>query len=339
MPAEHAVIELISREIPSGPGRLSTTFTHDAELCAFPGGNLLFTTDEFSGEDHFPVANPFCLGWNITAGAISDIIATGGTPLYYAHALTVDSRWDEPYLRQFCRGVRTVLQHYGTCFIGGDIGTASTFRCTASVIGRPSSRPLCRKGAAPGDLLYLSGKIGAGNFNAALSLFGDSSLRTRLATRGTMRFSLLDICGPVVARYASACIDSSDGVFVAADTLADVNNVGYRIGTLPCITRGKAAARLLHLPETMLFFGECGEYELLFTVHPADEEALLDDLRSHRCSAYRIGEVVEPPSVRNIRDGKIRIDCRGPVPRGRDFSETGEYLKALHTWIQTRQNG
>ncbi|MBN1577787.1 MAG: hypothetical protein JW913_14600 [Chitinispirillaceae bacterium] len=339
MLTEREMIDLISHEIPSGPARLSMPWTHDAEVCAFGAGNLLFTTDEFSAEDHFPASNPRCLGWNIAAGAISDIIATGGTPLYYAHALTVDDAWDGNYLIRFCRGVREVLKRYGVTFIGGDVGRTDRFRCTASVIGKPSQRVLCRTGSAPGDRLYVTGRIGAGNYNAALDLFGGSGRRAAIVAHGAMRFLLLDKCAPVVTRYATACIDTSDGVFLAADTLADVNSSGYRIENLPYSAQGIAAARLLKLPKLLLFLGECGEYELLFSVRPGDEAAMLSEVRKRRCAAYRIGEVVAAQDERTVHDGARRLDLTGLTLRGRDFADTRKYLEALEQWIRTERNG
>ena len=149
MISEKAICELFSSMLPSG--RANDCFESDAEIISLNGApNGLFTTDEFSAEDLFRENDPYLLGWNIAAGAISDILACGGVPLYYAHALTVDPRWDADYLRGLGTGVRDVLQATGARFIGGDCGRFEVWRCTVSVIGWCEGAPVRRRGARPG---------------------------------------------------------------------------------------------------------------------------------------------------------------------------------------------
>ena len=157
MISEKAICELFSSMLPSG--RANDCFESDAEIISLNGTpNGLFTTDEFSAEDLFRENDPYLLGWNIAAGAISDILACGGVPLYYAHALTVDPRWDAAYLRGLGTGVRDVLKATGARFIGGDCGRSEVWRCTVSVIGWCEGAPVRRRGARPGDLdLFVRG--------------------------------------------------------------------------------------------------------------------------------------------------------------------------------------
>ena len=103
------------------------------------------------------------LGWNIAAGAISDIFACGGSPLYYAHALTVSPEWDLGFLERLSDGVRDVLAAADARFIGGDCGRSRTWRCTVSVLGESLGQTVRRRGARCGDRVYLTGRVGAGN--------------------------------------------------------------------------------------------------------------------------------------------------------------------------------
>jgi thiamine-monophosphate kinase len=338
MLGEKKLISLISEHLPSSPERKSAPFSHDAEICRFGESTLLFTMDEFSGEDHFPMSNPFCLGWNITAGAISDIIATGGKPLHYAHALTVGKTWDKHYIQKFCAGVRKVLEHYGGAFIGGDIGSSSVFRCTASVIGKPFERIIGRIGAGAGDLLYSTGRIGAGNVNAAINLYR-SNIHPFLATLSVSRFHLLGDYISLVNRFATACIDTSDGFYNAVTTLADLNNLGYRIDTTPFCKRGTAVAHILRQPELLLFFGECGEYELLFTVHPDQERDLLIEAGKQRCALYPLGTMKRNVLQRDLCNKSGIIDVSRFRFSARDYNNIKQYLKEVTQWIETAENG
>lgn len=328
----------MSRELPSGPGRISGRGTHDAEVCTFEGDRLLFSTDEFSAEDRFPAADPFALGWNIAAGAISDIVATGGTPHYFAHALTVDERWNAAFCMHYCRGVRNVLEHYGTTFIGGDIGRAAAWRCTASVIGTPSGRIIGRQGANAGDHLFVTGSIGGGNFNAAIDLHSDR-LPDPAARFGTVRFRLHAAGIPLVAKWARACIDTSDGLFNALITLADMNRTGFRIDRIPLLKRGIVAAKLLQLPEELLFLGECGEYELLIVVHDGHTAGLLAEADKLKYPLKYIGRLTDTHEGRFLPFGKRPVDVSGLSIRARDYSDTSTYLGAIQQWIATVKNG
>ena len=335
---EKEIITLISRELPSGPGRISGVGTHDAEVCAFNGDRLLFSTDEFSAEDRFPADDPFTLGWNIAAGAISDIVATGGIPRYFSHALTVDDRWNTTFCTRFSRGIRKVLEHYGTTFIGGDIGRSNAWRCTTSVIGIPSDRIVGRAGAAAGDHLFVTGSIGGGNFNAAIDLYSDR-LPGPVPRLGTIRFHLHAAGIPIVSQWATACIDTSDGLCNALLTIADMNRTGFYIDRIPLLQRGVALAKVLRVPEALLYFGECGEYELLFAVPERRVKDLLAEARRVHYPVRRIGRVTAAHEGRMLPVGGRMIDADTFTLRARDFSDTATYLGAMRQWITTVEKG
>lgn len=330
---ENEIITITDTFFPAGKGRLSTPFSHDAEVCSFKGGTLLFTTDEFSDEDLFPCGNPFALGWNIATGAISDIIATGGIPEYYAHALTVGSNWRVPYLKSFCNGVSRVLKNYGVTFIGGDAGKAPVYRCTATVIGKPIRKAVGRRGASAGDYIFCSGRLGGGNFNAALSLYGSEGIMASFANRNVVRFTILKAYAPIIAHCASSCIDTSDGCFRAIETLAQQNMNGYAITHVPLMKRGVIAAKMLSMPVPLLFFAECGEYELLFTIPPERVNAMQKMASSQHCSPIYLGKVTGTPDKKTIHFGKSVFNGASMTIRARDFNNPKSYLKEMIRWI------
>ena len=84
---------------------------------------MLFTTDEFSDEDLFRTDNPYRLGYNLAAATISDVLAVGGTPYAYSHAVKASSSWTSEYVTQLAQGIGAVLKTCGIGSIGGDIGS------------------------------------------------------------------------------------------------------------------------------------------------------------------------------------------------------------------------
>ncbi len=343
--SEHAICELLSGRLPSG--RLNQCFESDAEVIVLNGGQCLFTMDEFSGEDLFREGDARLLGWNIAVGAISDIYACGGRPLYYAHALTVNERWDGRYVGGFGEGVRDVLEATGARFIGGDCGRSRLWRCTVSVLGACDGTPILRRGAAPGDGIYLSGQVGAGNLEAALRLAeagaapGQGLALPAAALAGNpnggpaaswkldwvMRLPVRRQESMLVKKFASACIDTSDGVWAGLNALGDLNGCGYAVADLPYLEAGLDFCGRLSRPRSLLFLGECGEYELLFTVRPEREEPLMAAAREQGCRLHRLGSMTAGP--RSLREEGRTTDLASWHIRARDYATPEEYLEAL----------
>lgn len=255
---ERELIELLSGRMPRANTQINGLFESDAEILKFGDRYLLFSTDEFSDEDLFSTKDPYGLGHNIACAAISDILASGGTPLYYAHSLTVDNRFDKRYMERFSDGVGDVLREAGVGFIGGDFGQADSWRCCVSVIGM-ADKPVLRSGAQAGDHIYITGPIGAGNMQAALGLYHVPF--TGIIPNFTLRMNALED----IRMHATSCIDTSDGLFQSVKMLADMSNTGFALNGIPYLGSGKMLAKLTGLPIEMLALCECGEYELLFT--------------------------------------------------------------------------
>ncbi len=329
MDRENRMIRVIEKMTHGLDGRLNKSFHSDSEIMMFGSKKMLFTTDEFSSEDGFREDDPYSMGWNVAVGAISDILATGGNPLFFAQSLTITSRWNETYLSKFAKGVADVLRKTGTRFIGGDFSTARDWRCTVSIIGELAGQPVLRKGAKAGDSVYISGSVGIGNLEAALSLYGKDHRIKTLVSSVQNRFTPRLKESILMNKYATSCIDTSDGVFNSIKTLCEINNLGFVAEKIPYIKKGLFLAHVMQLPASLLFLGECGEYELLFTVPPDMESAFLQDARQKGMQFFRIARLVENVKTKQMMTGREVIDLSGITFTARDFKNKRTYLKAL----------
>lgn len=329
---EKRLIELVAGAFPSSHLRLNKTFESDAEVVSFSGQQMLFSIDEFSSEDMFRDEDPYSLGWNVAAGAISDISACDGVPLFYGHSMVVSKAWDDVYIKKFSQGVADVLKETKTAFIGGDLGKAEDWRYTAAVIGKPRNKPLSRKGASIGDALYVSGKIGTGNLEAALKFYADDPRFKMAASLIKNRFILRIKESAIIGDYAACCIDTSDGVFNSLNIISEINGVGYEISEPPYIDIGSLGAWAVSLPRELLFLGEAGEYELLFAVKVEQEQEMLMKAKEKGLVFYRIGKIVD--SARTLFNGKRSIDLSRLDIRARDFDDRKEYLKHLIRYLK-----
>ncbi len=320
---EQRLINLITNILGETDCRINKCFESDAEIVRFGEGYLLFTMDEFSSEDMLNAHNPYTLGWNMAIGGISDILACGGIPLFYAHTITVDKNWDEQFVKGLFEGVLSVLKKSNTGFIGGDVGEGNEWRYTVSVIGKLDGKPIMRKGAAPGDIIYISGEIGAGNFQAALKLYPDEQSNII-----TPAFNLRNKESVLIREYATSCIDTSDGLFNVLNTISQINNTGYIIENLPYIQNGLALTKRLSLPKTLLFLAEAGEYELLFTIKPGKEQEFLQKAKANGVLFYRLGQTTPPPARILFEDGQ-KINLEGLNISARDYNSPEEYLSKI----------
>lgn len=335
MNREKKIIELIHRQMPGSSSQENRLFESDSEIINIRGARQLFSMDDFSGEDLMRENDPYQLGWNMAAGSISDILASGGKPKFYAHSLVMADTWPEDYVEKLALGIAQVLKEYKTAFIGGDLGISRAWRYTASVLGDLEGGPLLRSGARVGEGIYLSGRIGKGNVEAGLTLFGGNPLLKGLTGRWKNYVSLRSREAELIKRYSRCCIDTSDGVFDALRAISEMSGTGFRVGSLSYAKRGLLLAKTLRLPKELLFLGECGEYELLFTLSKELEGEFLRAARQERLSFYKLGEVKEP-GIQVLREEEREWDLKDYSLGARDYADPRDYLKGVMAYLRGR---
>lgn len=329
---EKELIHLFLTELPASAYMQNHFFESDAEVLNGPNGKLLFTTDEFSDEDHFRTDDPFRLGYNLAAATISDILAVGGMPYAYSHAVKVASSWNKEYVTQLARGIAAVLEICGIGSIGGDIGMAIQWGYTGICLGF-AENPISRKGAGENDHIYMTGAIGAGNIEAAFSLYNSGKL-VQLGNRFLKNYFPVRLNeSKLIAQWASSCIDTSDGVYSALNTLAEINGLGYCVENLPYLPESKLLCRLLKVPKEVLFMGECGEYELLFSVHPENNKAFLKAAGKENLKFTSIGEFIKV-DTRILNNGNKEWNLGRFTVSARDYDSRQEYLTKLLDFLR-----
>ena len=338
MNREKDIIHLISKLLPRSADQINKCFESDSEILRHGSEFLLFTVDEFSNEDLFRDNDPYTLGWNLAVGTLSDILASGGDPIYYAHSLSVDKdRWDERYLGSFSKGIADVIKISEAGFIGGDTGTSESWHYTGIALGT-AKKPVTRIGTAPGESLYLSGKIGAGNLEAGLKHFSKNPALNRLARNYKTQLNFRGKESKLIRNYATTCIDTSDGLLNSLLTISELNSTGFNIDYLPFISQGIIACKLLSKSILCLFAGECGEYELLFSVKKQDEPRLLAEAKEKGYKFYRLGEVTNKES-RSVKFNDSFIEFNDFEISARDFDSLNNYLDKLEDYLLWKTTG
>jgi thiamine-monophosphate kinase len=201
----------------------------------------------------------YTAGWRSVGASLSDVAAMGGEALaavavYGAPQL----EWDE--LRPFVDGASDVCAATGASYVGGDLDTHEEFTVATTVLGRADA-PVRRDGARPGDVVCVTGSLGRSA--AALRLFaaGDHDRANDL-----FRFEPRVAAGRALAPYASAMMDSSDGLARSLHQLADASDCGFAVESpLPVADAVDAVAESEEdQRELSVFFGE--DFELVCTI-------------------------------------------------------------------------
>lgn len=252
------------------PGQINQLLEADAEiLITDPGKDeyLVLKTDGIYEEIKEGLyEDPYQVGWIGITATLSDIAAVGASPTGLLLSVVLKHDADKNWIEAFQKGINDACSAYGVYVLGGDTNYDKNFSFSSTAVGFiKNKKPMLRKGLKPGDLLYATSSLGLGNAYA-YSKFFDSSLKVNYQPIARLKESLF------ISEYASACIDTSDGLFPALAFLSDLNQAGFNL-EIPLQSLLHKDAKYIHqktgLPSWMLMAGPHGEYELLFSI-PAD---------------------------------------------------------------------
>lgn len=267
-----------------------------------PGHELVVTTDTLVAGRHFPEsAAAHDVGWKSLAVNLSDLAAMGATARWVTLALTLPAA-DEAFLREFARGFFALADREGVALVGGDT-TRGPLSLTVTALGTvPAGTALQRRGAQPGDDLYVSGTPGDAGLGLRLELDqwqDELSVVAREAAlqrlhRPDPRLAL----GTALRGIATACLDISDGLAQDLGHLLRASGVGADL-ELERLPRSAALAAIDPAFADILALTGGDDYELLFTA-PAASRATIDSLAPH-CT--RIGSMTAGGGLRLLRAG------------------------------------
>src|SRR5258708_38571951 len=85
----------------------------------------------------------------------------GGDPRFCLVTLAVPARIAPKWVEDFYGGLLRLAVKTGTALAGGDLAHSDRVACDVMVCGAvPRGKALRRSGARPGDVLYVSGRLG-----------------------------------------------------------------------------------------------------------------------------------------------------------------------------------
>lgn len=223
----------------------------DAAVVAIGGASVVVCVDTLVEGVHFrrDLSTPADVGWKALAVNVSDIAAMGAVARAAVVALHRPPTLSEADVDQLYEGMAEAAQRWGVAVVGGDTSTAGEWAVAVTVLGEvaraagPGSGSgsgarsgsgsgevavVRRSGARVGDVLVLSGRLGAG----AAALWADERGRApdpvHLAAH--RRPQALPLTGVALARAgAVAMVDVSDGLGADARHLCEASGVAAEI--------------------------------------------------------------------------------------------------------------
>lgn len=141
----------------------------DMALVMLGGGRVLVAADQVIAGRHFVPGTPMTLvGRKALARNISDIAAMAAVPACAVATLAMPAGMSEADVLALGEGLRSAAAEFRCPVVGGDIGThavpGAPLVVSVTVLAEPgpSGRVVTRAGARHGDLLCVTGELGAG---------------------------------------------------------------------------------------------------------------------------------------------------------------------------------
>lgn len=198
-----------------------------AVLAPTPGTEQVQVLDTLVEGVHFPAATPAGdIGYRALAVNLSDIAAMGARPRWMTLALTLWDK-DEDWVREFADGLYTAADEHDVALVGGDTTQGDAVVVSLNVTGEvPAGNAVLRRGAQPGDRIFVTGTLG--DAAAGLRLLREGVEDDPLVQR-FRRPAARIAAGLMLPGRAHASIDLSDGFVADLRKLLDASNCGAEI--------------------------------------------------------------------------------------------------------------
>ena len=303
---ESEVIDRISGLLPPAPPEVVVPIGDDCAVLRFGQTSWVAASDMLVSGHHFKDwAAPEDAGYKSVVVNVSDVAAMGGSPRF----VLVSGAAPDPETALRCfEGVMEACEEVGVYPIGGDTTRAGALTVDVAILGELSSPPVLRSGAKAGELLAVTGELGASA--AGLLVLEGGTGRERLVRRHLRPEPRVEAGRAAAGLGASAMMDLSDGLASDLRHVCGRSGVGCRVDLdlLPVAEDTREFIRSLGRdPEELAATG--GEdYELLISA----PRPILDALaRSVEVPVTVIGEVTAGADVVFRRAGEPVEDLSG----------------------------
>lgn len=227
---------------------------------------------------HFsPEEDPRRIGWKALCRAISDLAAMGGEPAHALITIAVSPDVEVARVKGIYAGLRKAARQFDVAIVGGETSRSPGPMFINVALSGSVARGQCvlRSGGRPGDVLYVTGRLGGSITGKHLDF------TPRLAEARWL-----------VSHFRPrAMMDLSDGLAADLPRLAAASHCGFVLKeeAIPC-TRGCTLEQALNDGE---------DFELLFALPPRHTAKLEAAWRHNfpKLPLTRIGSFTQPSTL------------------------------------------
>jgi thiamine-monophosphate kinase len=301
----------------------------DAAVLDHLGKQIVVTTDLLIEGIHFDLMyTPLKhLGYKSIVVNLSDVYAMNATPTQVTLSLAFSNRFSVEALEEFYEGVYAACENYGVDLIGGDTTSSQKgFVISVTAIGEVNNNAhVLRNGAKKGDLLCVSGDLGAAYLGLTFlerekkiflenpqiqpDLEGEDYVIGRMlkpeARKDIISFfeeakiiptAMMDISDGLSSEILHICKQSQTGCIVYEDKL-------------PIAEATRNAAYKFQIDPTACALSGGEDYELLFTLKQEDYDKVKDHV--HIATIGYIVEASEGQTIITKGGNKYPITAQG----------------------------
>jgi thiamine-monophosphate kinase len=251
---------------------------------------LLVGTDQVLDGVHFDSAvhPPRLIGKKVMNRNLSDCAAMACLPVAAVATVALPFGTTEEYAKELYLGLREAGDAFGCEIVGGDTASwGGKLAMTVSIIGRSAGfAPVTRKGAKPGDAIYVTGPLGGSRLGRHMTFVPRLRESHVLGRTG----------------HVTAMIDISDGLSRDLRHICEESGVGAAVAAvgIPVHADAIEMRRDGHSPlDHALHDGE--DHELLFTWESAAAEyprsIHFPDIGGPPCQLARIGVITSERDI------------------------------------------
>lgn len=276
--SELALIERIASRTTLRPGT-ALGIGDDAAILDL-GGTAVVTHDMLVEGVHFrrETSDAVDLGARAVAVNLSDLAAMGVEPVAVVVGLGLPPGYADAGLADaLSAGIEEMASAHAVTVAGGDVTAAAILIIGITAIGRPypGVQPVRRSGGHEGDVLCVTGRLGASA--AGLALLEDPLLQPRAPRRDALIRAHLRPAPRIAAGRAlaaggaGAMLDLSDGLLLDAGRLGRASGLRARIALdrVPVADGVDAVAAALGRDAAVMAATAGEDYELLAAVPPS----------------------------------------------------------------------
>jgi thiamine-monophosphate kinase len=186
--------------------------------------SFVYSKDAFFEDVHFKLKwmNHFQIASKAMLINISDAIAMNAKPCYALLSVAMPKNITKSQMKELVSGFESAAKRYGVEIIGGDTISNTKLDISITIISK-TKKPLLRSTMRKGHLLAYTGLLG----NSAKDLKTLQNLGRIHKKSKFVNIKLRDKFVADTARFLSAGMDISDGLYSDLDKLASTCRVGF----------------------------------------------------------------------------------------------------------------